>query len=264
MSLSDKILGSLFTNLVRESHRSLSFVTTTKCCGLHGINSILGDRISSINNNGTLEPATAFLERLSAQTQKLKEHLNGNSHFFQDVDLDFNLENLESGIEAALTALRKKEEDLQEAERMVMLEHAELNQAKEELERREKEIAAASSKQEKLEEELRQANMKLISQERHVKDMKFLLKEREQEIAASQSRGLLMNLLGELDEENYSLQKVTSEVFTLREELNLKNSEFEENNNVLEVKEKELVEAKLEIQHLISEQKSLLDILSNN
>ena len=172
---------------VRESHRSLSFVTTTKCCGLHGINLILGDRISSINNNGTPEPTTAFLERLSAQTQKLEEHLNGNSHFFQDVDLDFNLENLESGIEAALTALRKKEEDLQEAERMVMLGHAELNQAKEELERREKEIAAASSKQEKLEEELRQANMKLISQARHVEDIKFLLKESEQAIAATQS-----------------------------------------------------------------------------
>ncbi|XP_021848731.1 uncharacterized protein [Spinacia oleracea] len=454
---------------VRESHRSLSFVTTTKCYGLHGINSILGDRISSINNNGTPEPATALLERLFAQTQKLEEHLNGNSHFFQDVDPDFNLENLESGIEAALKALRKKEEDLQEAERMVMLEHAELNQAKEELERREKEIAAAFSKQEKLEEELRQANLKLVSQARHVEDMKLLLKEREQEIAAAQSvlllkqdemdkmrceltrkneeaaknamqliskaqlldeandvvkkqdieiqelgnvlhgkqqemeellstqqlegeklkaaetklekqtmewlqaqedlkklgeeaskhvdesketmkdfrrvkrlladvrselvssqkswvtsrqkmeeqelvlekqrleleeqqetivsymsslksaqleienergklrvaealnkefeldlslkRGLLQNLLGELDEEKCSLQKVTSEVSTLREELNMKSSEFEENNNLLEVKEKELVEAKLEIQQLISEQKSLMLIL---
>ena len=60
-----------------------------------------------------------------------------------------------------------------------------------------------------------------------------------------------MNLLGELDEEKCSLQKVTSEVSTLREEMNLKNSEFEENNNLLEVKEKELVEAKLEIQHYI-------------
>ncbi|XP_065629589.1 30-kDa cleavage and polyadenylation specificity factor 30 [Quercus suber] len=47
----------------------------------------------------------------------------------------------------------EEEEDLQDAERIVLLEHSELKRAKEELKQREKEIAAACSNHEQLEEE---------------------------------------------------------------------------------------------------------------
>ncbi|KAH0989554.1 hypothetical protein GBA52_001037 [Prunus armeniaca] len=87
-----------------------------------------------------------------------------------------------------LRALKKKEEDLQDAERTVFFEHCELHRTKEELEQREKEIAAASCRYEKIGEELKQANLRLASQARHIDDIKLRLRERDQEIVVKTGR----------------------------------------------------------------------------
>jgi hypothetical protein len=140
--------------------------------------SVLNNRKSSVSGNGATEPARILLERLFAQTQKLEEQMSRNSRHPQDVQLGFNLETLECDLHAALAALKKKEEDLQDAERLVFLEHLELNRTKEELEQREEKTAAACSRYKKIEEELKQANVDLASQASHIEHLKLQLRER--------------------------------------------------------------------------------------
>ncbi|KAK6912580.1 hypothetical protein RJ641_022181 [Dillenia turbinata] len=191
------------------------------------VKSVLGNRKTGINDNGATEPARVLLERLFAQTQKLEEQISKDSRLPQDDQLGFSLENLESDLEAALAVLKKKEEDLRDAERIVLLEHTDLNQAREELERREKAIAVALSRQETLEEELRQNNLKLVSQARHIDDLKLQLKEKDQEIAASQ----------------FSLSTKEEEIVQMRNDM-LKNiEEATKVNNELEFKAQLLTEA---------------------
>ncbi|KAK4388648.1 PX domain-containing protein EREL1 [Sesamum angolense] len=144
-------------------------------------------RSSSISDNGATEPTRVLLERLFAQTQKLEEQIGRDPRSSHAAELGVNLGKLESDLHAALAALKKKEEDLQDAERKVLSEYNEINRARKDLERREGDIVAARMKQETLEEELRQANIDLASQATEIGDLKLHLKERDQEISASQS-----------------------------------------------------------------------------
>ncbi|KAF2303813.1 hypothetical protein GH714_023558 [Hevea brasiliensis] len=144
------------------------------------VKSALNGSKPKFNDNGATEPARILLERLFAQTQKLEEEMSGDSQLPKDVQPGFNLEILESDLLAVLEALRKKEEDLQHAEKQVLSEHNDLNRAKEELEQREKEIAVAYSKHEKLEGEVKEANLNLAFQARQIEDLKLQLKEREE------------------------------------------------------------------------------------
>ncbi|GAV85701.1 hypothetical protein CFOL_v3_29135 [Cephalotus follicularis] len=166
-----------------------SFVTNTKRKSqpLESVRSVLSKPKSNISGNGATESARILLERLFAQTQKLEEQMSRHSHIPKDIQLGFNLEILESDLKAVLVALKKREADLQDAERLVLSDHGKLNHAKEELERRDKEIAIACSRHEKLEEQLRQANFKLLSQARNVEDLKLRLRERDQEIATAKA-----------------------------------------------------------------------------
>ncbi|XP_057522410.1 uncharacterized protein LOC130802416 [Amaranthus tricolor] len=225
---------------VHDRHKILSFVTPVKCCAFHEINSVVGDRKSSINTNGAPEPARVLLERLFSQTQKLEEHMNSSSDFFQNANSGFNLENLESDLEAVLEALRTKEEDVEEAERRVALEHAELKRAREELECREKEVAVACSKQEKLEEELRQANLKLVSQARHIKDLKMRLKDRDQEIATAESSLMLKE--EEMERMKRELIRKREEAAKTEAQLIAKSQLLDEANDVVEKQDIELRE----------------------
>jgi len=174
---------------LNKKQEKLAFMKTSKRrgCSLKVIRSALNNRKLSINDNGATEPAKVLLERLFAQTQKLEEQMSRDSHLSEDVQLGLNLETLESDLLAALASLNKKEEDLQDAERMVLLEHSELNRAKEELKQREVEIAAACCKHEQLGEELKQANLSLASQARQIEDLKLQLKESDEETVAALS-----------------------------------------------------------------------------
>lgn len=225
---------------VHGRDRAFSFMTSTARCGaLHGINSVLRHSRPSINSNESPEPARALLERLFARTQKLEQQMNGNSHLLHDgVQSDINLENLESDLLAAVEGLRKKEEDLQEAERLVILEHAELDRARKELEQRERKIALAHSKQEKLEEELRQANLKLVSHARHIEDLKMRLKEGDEEIARAKS--VLSSKEVEINKMRDELTHKSAEAVSAEAQMSSKAQLLDEANEIVKRQDLEL------------------------
>ncbi|KAJ8635054.1 hypothetical protein MRB53_009321 [Persea americana] len=177
--------------------------------------SVLGPNIGS-NGNGATEPARILLERLFAQTQKLEEQMSKDPSLSEDVSI--NLESLELDLQNALTTLRKKEEDLQNAEMAVLLEYAELDRAKRGLDQRQEEILAAYAKYEKMEGELKQANDDLVSQARQIEDLKLLVEERDRDIAS----GKLILLLKEEE-----LNKLRNELMKKHEEAKRMSSELE-------------------------------------
>ncbi|XXG52319.1 hypothetical protein AAC387_Pa03g0689 [Persea americana] len=177
--------------------------------------SVLGPNIGS-NGNGATEPARILLERLFAQTQKLEEQMSKDPSLSEDVSI--NLESLELDLQNALTTLRKKEEDLQNAEMAVLLEYAELDRAKRDLDQRQEEISAAYAKYEKMEGELKQANDDLVSQARQIEDLKLLVEERDRDIAS----GKLILLLKEEE-----LNKLRNELMKKHEEAKRMSSELE-------------------------------------
>ncbi|CAN4076904.1 unnamed protein product [Withania somnifera] len=151
------------------------------------VRSVLDNRKSNINGNEATESARVLLGRLFAQTQKLEQQIGRNPYLPQVAELGLNLGKLESHLQEALAALKKKEEDIQDTERNVLMEYNELNCAKLELEQCVEEIAAACSRQEKLETELRQANLTLEAQAVEIEDLKFRLNEIDQDISVAQT-----------------------------------------------------------------------------
>ncbi|KAH9619202.1 hypothetical protein KSS87_014187 [Heliosperma pusillum] len=226
----------------------------------HGINSVLGAINYRIDSNEAPEPARALLERLFMQTQKLEEQMNGKSHVLGNVRSDFDLETLESDLQAALEALRKKEEDLQEADRMVKLENTELNLAREKLEQRQKIIEVACSKQEKLEEELRQANLKVASQTRHIEDLKSGLNQRNGEITMAKFE--VSSKEDEIDKIKRVITQKNGEVAKAYAELESKSRLLNEVHEVvrkqeleLQVLQNDLHEKELALEKLLVRQK---------
>ncbi|KAF8393166.1 hypothetical protein HHK36_021407 [Tetracentron sinense] len=209
------------------------------------IRSVLGNRKSGIDSsdNGATEPTRILLERLFAQTQKMEEQMSRDSSLPPDIQLGFNLEILESDLQAVLAALRKKEEDLQDAERVVLLEHAEIKRTKQELEQREEEIVAARSKQEKLEEDLKQANHDLASQVRQIEDLKLLVKERDQEIVTTQSALSLKE--GDLDKLRNELTEKSKEAAKTESNLKSRDHLLNEANGIIKKQEAEVQELRM-------------------
>lgn len=201
--------------------------------------SVLNNGNSRISDNGAAEPGRILLERLFAQTHKLEE-MSKASRMPQDVQLDLNFEVLESDLHAALASLKKKEEDLEEAERKLVLEQSELNRATEDLEHREEVIAAALSRQEKLEWDLQQANLKLASQAREIQDLKLRLRDREQEIAAYQSALSLKE--DEIEKMKTELMKRSEDALMIESELKRKSQLLTEANEVITKQELEVQE----------------------
>ncbi|KAF5748172.1 golgin subfamily A member 6-like protein 1 [Tripterygium wilfordii] len=216
-------------------------VVKRKVSTLKIVRSVRNDIKDKFNDNGATEPTRVLLERLFTQTQKLEERINGDSHLSEDVLLGLNLENLESDLQAALISLKKKEEALQDAERMVLSEHSELDRAKEELEQREKDIAAACSKYEKLEEQLKQANLSLASQARQIEDLRLQLKERDKEIAAAKSA---------LSFKKEEMDKMKNELVTRDEEAAKTNSELKYKAQLLTEANEVVKKQEFEIQGL--------------
>lgn len=237
----------------------LAFITTSKIesPSLQIVKSISNNMNSSINENGATEPARVLLERLFAQTLKLEEQMSRSSRLPEDVQPVVNLEILESDLLALLKALKKKEEELQDAERNVFLEHSRLNQAKEELKKRENVITAAFSKHEKLEGELKQANLNLASQAREIEELKLQLKEKEQDIASACSALSLKE--DEMDKMKTDLLKKSEEVARIDSELKYKAQLLNQASEVVKRQEIELQG----LQMLIREKEEELEVSTN-
>ncbi|EXB40155.1 hypothetical protein L484_004505 [Morus notabilis] len=217
----------VFGTALRRRSRSLKIVK-----------SVLDNTSPSVSDNGATEPARILLERLFVQTQKLEEHMSRDSHLPQDVQLGLNLGTLEADLMAALEVLKDKEDELQNAEKTVHLEHGELNRAKKELEQREKEVTAARHKYEKIEEELNQANLNLTSQARQIEDLKLHLKERDRDIGAAQSALSLKE--EEMDKMRNELAKKSEEAARIDSELKSKAQLLTQANKIVNEQEIEL------------------------
>ncbi|KAL9400357.1 hypothetical protein Peur_009318 [Populus x canadensis] len=251
--------SSKFSPRFNLKQNRLAFITTSKIesPSLQILKSISNNMNSSINENGATEPARVLLERLFAQTLKLEEQMSRSSRLPEDVQPVVNLEILESDLLALLKALKKKEEELQDAERNVFLEHSRLNQAKEELEKRENVITAAFSKHEKLEGELKQANLNLASQAREIEELKLQLKEKEQDIASACSALSLKE--DEMDKMKTDLLKKSEEVARIDSELKYKAQLLNQASEVVKRQEIELQG----LQMLIREKEEELEVSTN-
>ncbi|XVE53600.1 hypothetical protein DITRI_Ditri03aG0015600 [Diplodiscus trichospermus] len=225
--------GRKLSSLRRDwKPKTLPFLAVTKRKGhsLLIVKSILNNSKSGINENGATEPATILLERLFAQTQKLEQGISRDDQQPKDFHLLFNLETLESDLQAALTALKQKEDDLRDAERTGCIG--------DELKQREKEIASASSKHEKLEEELKQADLVFASQASQIEDLKLQVREQDQEITAAKSALSLKE--NEMDKMRNELLKKSVEAVKIQSELSSKAQLLNEANEVMKKQEIEL------------------------
>nr|GMC49466.1 early endosome antigen 1-like [Ipomoea batatas] len=218
------------------------------------VRSVLDSKKSIINGNGATESAGILLQRLFDQKQKLEEQIGRDPNLPQVAEFGQNLGKLESDLQAALVFLKKKEEDLQDAERKVLLEYNELSRARVELENREVEIAAASSKQEKLEDELRLANLSLASRAMEIEDLKFRLQDRDHEIAAAQMALSLKE--GELNKMKNDLIKKSEEAANAESELRSKSQLLDEANGIVNKQKAEIQD----LQKIIQEKEKELEV----
>lgn len=209
------------------------------------IKSVYNEKKSGINDYEAAESARILLERLFEQTQKLEERMTGEFHLDQDVQIGLNLQVLESDLQAALTALKRKEEHLQEAERVVFLENKKLNHTKEELELREREIVAARSKYDRLEEELKHASLNFASQASQIEDLKLLVREKDQVISAVQNELSLKE--EEMERMKKDFEKKIQEASHIDSELRLKSHLLNEANEVIRKQDIELQELQVAV-----------------
>ncbi|TMW85164.1 hypothetical protein EJD97_023647 [Solanum chilense] len=210
------------------------------------VRSVLDNRKSNITGEEETEPARVLLERLFAQTQKLEQQIGRNIYFPQVAELGLNLGKLESDLLDALAALKKKEDDIQDTERKVLMEYNELNRAKIELEQRVEEMEAANSRQEKLENELRQANLVLVSQAAEIEDLKFRFNEIDQEISAAQTA--LVSKEDEINKMMIELKNKCDEAAKTESQLRTKGELLDTANEVVQRQEVELQNLRREIQ----------------
>ncbi|XP_075522393.1 protein involved in starch initiation 1 [Primulina tabacum] len=196
------------------------------------------ERFDGISDNGATEPARVLLERLFAETQKLEERIGRDPDSPQVSELGLNLGKLESDLLAVLFALKKKEEDLQDAERKISRERNEMYRAKKGLEHRETEMEMARLRQEKLEEELRQVHMDLVSQAAEISELKLRLKERDQEISATRlALSVKTEEIGKIENE---WMKKSEEAANAVSELRSRARLLDEANKIVEKQEIEL------------------------
>ncbi|CAA6672565.1 unnamed protein product [Spirodela intermedia] len=185
-------------------------------------------------NEGAVEPARVLLERLFVQTQKLEEKMNKGSGLIKDYELSNSLEVLESDIQAALLALRRREEDLQNAERKVLFDHAELTQA-----------TSALANQEQMEQDLRTANSDLAFKAREIGDLRLLVEEQRWKIVSSQAA--LSVKEDELTELRNELIRKNDEIQSIIQEIKSRDQLLKEANKVIEKQEGQLKKIQREL-----------------
>ncbi|XP_078430750.1 protein involved in starch initiation 1-like [Wolffia australiana] len=180
--------------------------------------SIVNSKKTNVDqSNGAVEPARVLLERLFRQTQKLEQKMNKNSAIIETTDLSSSLEVLESDIQAALQAMKRREEGLHSAESKILFDQAELTRAKIDLDRREQLVASSLSNQKKMEQELRQANANLELKAKQIGDLRLLVEEQRWKALSSQAtlsakENEISRLRNELIQKNKEIQSLALEI----------------------------------------------------
>ncbi|KAL8244512.1 hypothetical protein R6Q59_010770 [Mikania micrantha] len=192
------------------------------------IRSVMNSKESGNNADEAIEPTRILLQEPFVQTQKLDDEIGKDLNLPQDIHLELNLITLESDLQAVLTVLRKKVEDLEDAEDKLRSEYCKLNQAKEDLGKQEEVINNTFFRQEKLENELKQDSLDLAFQATEIENLELLLIKQEKEITVARSALVLKQ----------------NEIDIMVNELNLKTEEYVNNESELGSKSQLLVETK--------------------
>lgn len=195
--------------------------------------------ISNNGDDGSTESARVLLEQLFAKTQNLE------STSAEDSALSTSLEVLRSDFEVALSTLRKRERDLKDAERRVLVEERKLKQTKLELERREREIAASFEKQKQLNVELEAVRLNFVNQVRQIHDLQYLLRVKDNKLAGSKS--MIMEKMAEIEKLKGELGKKDQVVVNLGSVIKYKEEKLIEFEKKLKDKEATIINLKQEI-----------------
>ncbi|CAH9090405.1 unnamed protein product [Cuscuta epithymum] len=245
LSVSSSLQHSQTCNIrTKFKHKRLTSISVkNRRASCLSVRSVLSSKESIVNCNGATESSGILLQRLK---QKLEEQIYRDPQLPQVAEFGLDRVNLESDLHAALLILKKKEEDLQDAERKVLLEYNELSHAMGELETQDDEIAAASSKQAKLEDDLKQANLYLASQALEIKDLKSYLSNKDHEISAANVALSLKEL--ELNNMKDGLMKKSEEAANVESELRSKSQLLDEANRIVRKQKIEIHDLRMVIQ----------------
>ncbi|KAJ4758078.1 Myosin heavy chain-related protein [Rhynchospora pubera] len=195
---------------------------------------------SNNGDNGSTESARVLLERLFAKTQTLE------STSAEDSEISASLEVLRSEFEVALSTLRKREKDLKDAERSVLVEERKLKQTKLELERREREITASNEKQKQLNVELEAVRLNFANQVRQIHDLQYLLRVKDSKLA--ESRSMILEKTAEIEKLKGELGKKDQEVVRLGSDVKSREEKLIESEKNLRDNEATIIDLKQEIE----------------
>lgn len=195
---------------------------------------------SNSGGNGSIESARVLLDQLFAKTQNLE------STSAADSELSTSLEVLRSEFEAALSTLRKRERDLKDAERRVLVEERTFKQTELELERREREIAASFEKQEQLKVELEAVRLNFANQVRQIRDLQYLLRAKDDKLVGLKST--IMEKSVEIEKIKVELEKKDQVVVKLSSVIESKEEKLIEFEKILKDKEATIINLKHEIE----------------
>jgi chromosome segregation ATPase len=195
---------------------------------------------SNNGDNESMESARVLLERLFVKTQNLESTSAENS------ELSTSLEVLRSEFEVALSTLRKRERDLKDAEKGVLVEERKLKQIKLELERREREIAASCEKQNQLNVELEAVRLNFANQVRQIHDLQYLLRIKDNKLGGSKLT--IMEKSAEIEKLRGELGKKDQVVVNLGSVIKSKEEKLIELEKNLKDKERTIINSKQEIE----------------
>lgn len=221
---------SPITKKVSNKHVSV------RASGTLRISSVLdkssGTGTSGQNNKEPLEPARAALERLFSQAQRHEER-KLDPDYATETELEDAVAQIEKDLEAALGALRMKEEQLRDAENLLKEDRFELQKAKANFAQREKRLEAMQMEESgrqgeigrlkkevgRMAQDLKSANEMIKEKERQVKVAHAALAKVEEDFRKANS------LLLERDQ---TLLKLTNQLNVSQKELKLASEREEE------------------------------------
>jgi chromosome segregation ATPase len=181
-------------------------------------------------NGGSVDPARVALERLFEQAH-LYEARMSDPMYSQESGLEHVVNELEVDLDAALNALREKEEELQVAEQTVKADQWEVQIARSALQQREEELEAASRSHSGKRDELKCVNQQLVLKGEELQSVLKIVKEKEIELYHAQEA--LGRKQEELNRSRNSLLEKDDVLANTASKLKLKDLELQQANELL-------------------------------
>jgi chromosome segregation ATPase len=185
---------------------------------------------SSSGGSSSVDPGRAALERLFEQAH-LHEVRMSDPMYIQESGLEHVVSELEVDLNAALNALRAKEEELWLAEQMLKADQREVQIARTVLHHREKELEAASSSHSGKRDELKLVHQELVLKGEELQSVQMVVKEKEAELHNAQEA--LGRKQEELNRYRHSLLEKDDILANTTSEIKLKDLELQQANELI-------------------------------